>query len=76
MPDTPTKRLLILCDEAYVSSESAERLGEGFQEMNIMGVILMLPMLKDGPIRLLNIDGIPPEDIESLTLKLREAVDA
>ncbi len=73
-PVIPPKRLIMLCDVAYITPEQVENPAV-WEGMNIIGPIFFVPFLRDGPIRLLNIDGIPPEDIESLTVKLREAVD-
>ncbi len=72
----PRLRLMVLWDANYISKKDADSLGNILEGMNLDVVLAAICDLTDGPIRILNIDAIPPETIESIKAKADELFGA
>ena len=69
-------RCLVMYDLNYVSHKEAGQIGSHLADMGLQGPIVGVDFRNPGePIRLVNIDNIPPETVKSLTAKFREFGD-
>ncbi len=70
-------RLIVIYDVCLVAHGDAYRLGEYLWGMGLRGPLMGVDLQAHGePIRLLNIDNIPPETVDSLVAKFKEFINA